>query len=53
LVPFNRTTVRDGGRDSGSLKKLVLLSGGHVPDSPIEIVREALNWFDRYLGPVN
>jgi hypothetical protein len=33
-------------------KKLVLLAGGHVPDKPKEFVREALDWLDRYLGPV-
>ena len=33
-------------------KKLVLLDGGHIPDAPIEFVREALDWLDRYLGPV-
>jgi formylglycine-generating enzyme required for sulfatase activity/dienelactone hydrolase len=33
-------------------KRLVLLKGGHVPDSPKEFVREALDWLDRYLGPV-
>jgi dienelactone hydrolase len=33
-------------------KRLVLLAGGHVPDSPIEFVREALDWLDLYLGPV-
>jgi pimeloyl-ACP methyl ester carboxylesterase len=33
-------------------KKLVLLDGGHIPDAPIEFVREALDWLDLYLGPV-
>ncbi len=33
-------------------KELVILDGGHIPDSPIGFVREALDWFDRYLGPV-
>ena len=32
-------------------KKLVLLEGGHIP--PLnEVIREALDWLDRYLGPV-
>ena len=34
-------------------KRLVLIDGGHVPESPNEFIREALDWFDRYLGPVN
>ncbi len=33
-------------------KQLVLLDGGHVPDSPKEFIRPALDWLDRYLGPV-
>ena len=33
-------------------KKLVILDGGHVPDSPKDFVREALDWLDLYLGPV-
>jgi formylglycine-generating enzyme required for sulfatase activity/dienelactone hydrolase len=33
-------------------KKLVLLDGGHIPDKPKEFVREALDWLDLYLGPV-
>ena len=32
-------------------KKLVLLEGGHIP--PLnDVIREALDWLDRYLGPV-
>ena len=32
-------------------KKLVLLEGGHIP--PLnDVIREALNWLDRYLDPV-
>jgi dipeptidyl aminopeptidase/acylaminoacyl peptidase len=34
-------------------KRLVLLEGGHVPASPNEVIREVLDWFDRYLGPVD
>ena len=33
-------------------KRLVLLDGGHAPDSPKEFVRAALDWLDLYLGPV-
>ena len=32
-------------------KKLVLLKGGHIP--PLnDVIRESLDWLDRYLGPV-
>ena len=33
-------------------KKLVIIDGGHVPESPNELIRETLAWFDRYLGKV-
>ena len=33
-------------------KRLVLLDGGHVPDSSNDVIREVLDWLDRYLGPV-
>jgi len=33
-------------------KRLVLVDGGHVPDSPNDFIREALDWLDLYLGPV-
>jgi len=33
-------------------KRLALLEGGHVPSDRREIVREVLDWLDRYLGPV-
>ena len=33
-------------------KRLALLDGGHVPASPNEVIREVLDWLDRYLGPV-
>ena len=33
-------------------KKLVLLDGGHIPNSPKDAIRPALDWLDRYLGPV-
>jgi dienelactone hydrolase len=32
-------------------KSLVLLEGGHIP-SQNDIIREVLDWLDRYLGPV-
>ena len=33
-------------------KRLALLEGGHVPASPNDVIREVLDWLDRYLGPV-
>jgi dipeptidyl aminopeptidase/acylaminoacyl peptidase len=33
-------------------KKLVLLDGGHILPRSKDLIREALDWFDRYLGPV-
>ena len=33
-------------------KKLVVLEGGHVPNDFNGLVREALDWLDKYLGPV-
>jgi hypothetical protein len=33
-------------------KRLALLEGGHVPASPNEVIREVLDWLDRFLGPV-
>ena len=33
-------------------KKLVELEGGHVPTDVRRFYSEALNWYDRYLGPV-
>ena len=33
-------------------KKHVVLEGGHVPNDFRGLVREALDWFDKYLGPV-
>ncbi len=32
-------------------KHLVIIDGGHVPESPNKFIREALDWFDRFLGP--
>jgi hypothetical protein len=29
-----------------------VLEGGHIPLKIHEVMREALDWFDRYLGPV-
>jgi hypothetical protein len=34
-------------------KKLVLLDGGHIVPRSKDIIRETLDWFDRYLGPVS
>jgi formylglycine-generating enzyme required for sulfatase activity len=34
-------------------KRLALLDGGHVPASPNEVIREVLDWLDRYLGSVD
>jgi hypothetical protein len=31
-------------------KRLALVEGGHIPGE--EVVREILDWLDRYLGPV-
>jgi len=33
-------------------KELILLDGGHIPNSPKDAVRPILDWLDRYLGPV-
>jgi pimeloyl-ACP methyl ester carboxylesterase len=33
-------------------KRLVRLEGGHIPSNRLEIIREVLDWLDRYLGPV-
>jgi dienelactone hydrolase len=33
-------------------KKHVVLEGGHVPNDFRGVVREALDWYDKYLGPV-
>ena len=33
-------------------KRLVLLDGGHVPNSVNDVIRELLDWLDRFLGPV-
>jgi dipeptidyl aminopeptidase/acylaminoacyl peptidase len=33
-------------------KRLALLDGGHILPRSKDLVREALDWFDRYLGPV-
>ena len=32
-------------------KRHALINGGHIP-TKIEIIREILDWLDRYLGPV-
>jgi serine/threonine protein kinase len=33
-------------------KRLVLVQGGHAPASYQPAIKETLDWFDRYLGPV-
>ena len=33
-------------------KRLALLEGGHLPPDRRAIIREVLDWLDRYLGPV-
>ena len=34
------------------LKRHVALDGGHVPVDNLGVIREVLDWFDKYLGPV-
>ena len=33
-------------------KKHALFDGGHAPSQFALVIREILDWFDRYLGPV-
>jgi pimeloyl-ACP methyl ester carboxylesterase len=33
-------------------KRHVVFDGGHIPPHPNDIVKEILDWLDRYLGPV-
>ena len=33
-------------------KRLALVEGGHVPSRREDVMREVLDWLDRYLGPV-
>ena len=33
-------------------KKLVLIDSGHTPQPALLWIKEALDWLDRYLGPV-
>jgi hypothetical protein len=33
-------------------KRHARLEGGHIPSNRLEIIREVLDWLDRYLGPV-
>jgi hypothetical protein len=33
-------------------KRLARLDGGHIPRDRLAIVREVLDWLDRWLGPV-
>lgn len=34
-------------------KRLVVLEGGHVPESPNDVIRAVLDWLDRWLGEVS
>jgi pimeloyl-ACP methyl ester carboxylesterase len=34
-------------------KRMIMHEGGHISDLPPEMLRAALDWLDRYLGPVN
>jgi dipeptidyl aminopeptidase/acylaminoacyl peptidase len=34
-------------------KRYVALDGGHVPTDMRRLIKEVLDWFDRYLGPVH
>jgi hypothetical protein len=34
-------------------KKLLLYDSGHVPQPTLLWIKEALDWLDRYLGPVS
>ena len=33
-------------------KKLVMLDGGHVPNDMLSVIKNVLDWYDTYLGPV-
>jgi eukaryotic-like serine/threonine-protein kinase len=33
-------------------KRHALFDGGHAPSQLQDVIREILDWFDRYLGPV-
>ena len=33
-------------------KRHARLEGGHIPSDRNEMIRETLDWLDRYLGPV-
>jgi hypothetical protein len=33
-------------------KRHARLAGGHIPMDRLEIIREVLEWLDRFLGPV-
>ncbi len=38
---------------AGGDKKFLLLDSGHLPMDPQPVIREILDWLDRYLGPVS
>lgn len=48
----NQTTLFHLLGAPDSKKRYVLFDIGHIPVQPLEI-KETLDWFDRYLGPVN
>jgi hypothetical protein len=33
-------------------KRLVIFEAGHIPANLQEVIREILDWLDKYLGPV-
>ena len=33
-------------------KRHVVLDGGHVPNDTRGLIREVLNWYDKYLGVI-
>src|SRR5262249_6316523 len=54
LLPVE-TSVRPMFRLLGAPEKdkqLLLREGGHVPPDGQRMIKEILDWFDRYLGPV-
>jgi hypothetical protein len=41
-----------GPRHTGDRKRYALFHGGHVPRQFNEVIREILDWFDKYVGPI-
>ena len=48
---FQRPFLRHLGAPEAD-KRHALLEGGHIPSDRREIIKEVLDWLDRYLGPV-